>query len=537
MKNLAKFLLLSVIPLLFSFRMTVSAVESDGDYLPQGINYLNPDYFFMFKEGGDFYTAEPLALFQIKSNTLYTLKTLNPHLDTLHSLGIVFYDYNRQKLEWSRETIPEMEGDNIVSFRFTTPVGARFMTANIVFHHFADTPPVPIDDFFILHEGENYPPGSDTRYLGPINPDMEPVISGTSGYYFTSVDNPASCETIKAGLRAVDDVDGDITENIIIEEDQYTPNRTILGTYPITFSVTDSSGNKTAFTVYVTVRDVTAPVISGENQFEVSPTELLPVSVIVAELTVSDNYDDNLEIIPETDTYTASYNRLGVYSIVFTTADDSGNRVEFPVTITVVDKISPTFSGPSEIIKSNNSELPLTDILSQITAADDYEGNVTASIQVVSDTYSIHPNRVGIWEIRLSVADSSGNTAYKTVSVAVEDKTCPVFYVDRAVITIELPDNNLTVQSIIGTLMDTATIDSNAKVTVVKDEYTPNKNTPGTYKIVLEADAEMMELSVNVIDSPEIVPEEDSPGFFASLIRFLAKVWEAIVRFFRNLFS
>lgn len=130
-----------------------------------------------------------------------------------------------------------------------------------------------------MWEGTSYPGTQEESviYEGPdINYD--PVISGNNGYYYTDVNNPVSAATIKSGLIAMDDVDGDITSSIIIHSDGYTAHKNTLGEYPIVFQVSDSSQNTTNFTVYVIVVDNDDPVISGKNSHTFKETSLVPLS-------------------------------------------------------------------------------------------------------------------------------------------------------------------------------------------------------------------------------------------------------------------
>ena len=97
-----------------------------------------------------------------------------------------------------------------------------------------------------------------------------PVFNGFEGIMTTDVDNPISMDNIKKLIKAVDEVDGDLTNRIVIESDSYSDNSYKVGTYPIIFSVTDNSGNKATITINILVVDTICPVITGSSTFNIN---------------------------------------------------------------------------------------------------------------------------------------------------------------------------------------------------------------------------------------------------------------------------
>lgn len=93
-----------------------------------------------------------------------------------------------------------------------------------------------------------------------VQDDIKPVISGLATY--TKGQNAVlTLDTIKAGLSATDNVDGNLTSSIVLVEDKYTSKGTTVGTWAVTYKVTDSSGNvSNIFTVNVSVTDTMPPV-------------------------------------------------------------------------------------------------------------------------------------------------------------------------------------------------------------------------------------------------------------------------------------
>ena len=94
----------------------------------------------------------------------------------------------------------------------------------------------------------------------------KPIISGNSSIVL-SYPNTLTIETIKSTLSASDNVDGDISSQIELVEENYTVSQSTLGFYEITFKVTDTSNNTTYFMVEIEVIDEASPIFSGPESF------------------------------------------------------------------------------------------------------------------------------------------------------------------------------------------------------------------------------------------------------------------------------
>ncbi|MDD3107488.1 MAG: hypothetical protein PHP65_06795, partial [Bacilli bacterium] len=266
---------------------------------------------------------------------------------------------------------------------------------------------------------------------------------------------------------------------------------------------------------------------------------LVPLSHFQSTLSATDNYDGNLtsQIVVSADNYSSNYNVLGTHTIIFSVTDGSNNVGTFTVYVKVEDGTAPVFSGPTSINKGNSASLTLSEILSQITALDAVDGNVTHKIVVESDNYSRNASRVGDWDIELSVQDVLLNTAFFTVTISVSDIVSPIFMINQQVITIELNDNHLGVQDFVKVLVKTQAIKENSEVVVISDNYSENKNTPGTYQVVLGVGEEQMELEINVIEGLYEQLQEDNPTVWEKIINWIVKAWELVKQFFVNLFE
>ena len=134
-----------------------------------------------------------------------------------------------------------------------------------------------------------------------------------------------------AGATATDKHDGDLTSKITVNN---PVNTNKLGTYTITYDVSDAAGNKAVeLTRTVDVVDTTKPVITllGNSTVTIQTGS----NYTDAGATAWDNYDGNLTskivVGGQVDT-----NASGVYNITYDVSDSSGNKADEVVrTVTV----------------------------------------------------------------------------------------------------------------------------------------------------------------------------------------------------------
>jgi len=289
-----------------------------------------------------------------------------------------------------------------------------------------------------------------------------------------------------AGATALDTHDGNLTGSII----SVNPiNSSALGTYTITYDVTDSSGNAAAtVTRTVKVVDTTLPVITvmGTNPIDIS----FGNAYTDAGATALDNYDGNI-----TASITAinpvNTSALGTYTITYNVNDSSGNAAaQITRTVNVVDTAIPiiTMLGTSPITVALGSVY--TD--AGATALDDVDGDITASIITASN---VDTNTIGNYSVTYNVTDSSGNPAAKvTRIVEVLDLTPPVItllgsdpvtaeagmpYVDAGATALDNVDGDITASIIIVNPVDTNTLGTYT-ITYDVSDSTGNDATPVT---------------------------------------------------------
>jgi hypothetical protein len=223
-----------------------------------------------------------------------------------------------------------------------------------------------------------------------------------------------------AGATALDNIDGDITANIVTVN---SVDVNTVGTYTVTYIVSDAAGNaasQVSRTVNITP-DVTIPIITLLGESEVSLE--LGSTYTDAGATAVDNIDgditSNIAVVS-----TVDVNTVGTYTVTYNVsdaADNSANEVTRVVNITPdVTKPIITLIGDSEI--QHEQGTPYTD--AGASATDNIDGDITSSITSVSD---VNADIAGSYTVTYRVIDNAGNESEQKVrSVNVSDTTRPI---------------------------------------------------------------------------------------------------------------
>lgn len=220
------------------------------------------------------------------------------------------------------------------------------------------------------------------------------------------------------GFAATDNYDGDITGRVVTTS---TVNTSQLGTYSVTYNVTDSSGNSAKpVSRTVKVADWQKPVISllGDATLTLAKDS----SFVDPGATAQDNYDGDIsaKIVR-----TGSVNTAvpGSYSVKYNVSDSSGNAAAAVVrTVMVVsDTTKPVIKLKGSYYVRVKSGTPYYDV--GATATDNEDGDITSKMQVTNTVNIFAP---GVYKVTYNVKDSNGNaadTVTRTVRVTFWSKT------------------------------------------------------------------------------------------------------------------
>lgn len=417
---------------------------------------------------------------QSTSSTLYELALPDNAINLLiaDEFGSVLFD-------WNSNDLPDIGGyDNLYISTSST---------EFYFDVEGQLPNYPTQMLVSLEEGlfaynvEGYTKFQIYFELTPFENSV-PIIIGDT--LVVNIDNPLPEATLRAEISAWDDLDGDITADLVYDGGTYETARTagtlVVGnTYTIIYSVEDSSGNITQATINVEVVDITKPLFGITNTTtQIAYTQTLNLETFKANLLATDNYDDTEDLVINilTDNYTANKLVPGSYTVVYRAIDTSTNYRDITITVEVIDNVGPVITGPNYFNVPLSPKTNISVILQQFTASDAIDGIVTSSIEVLSDTYTA-ATVPGIYSVTIRFSDSSGNTTNKTFTITMADGVPPILFITSGLLIGVNELQTLTVEQIITLLETQGTITG---FTVLSNTYAGNENIPGTYQMVVE---------------------------------------------------
>lgn len=224
------------------------------------------------------------------------------------------------------------------------------------------------------------------------------------------------------GATAFDNYDGDISGDIII--DTGAINSGAVGSYQVSYEVSDAAGNRSVVNRTINFTDQTAPVpsLSGNN-----PESIRVGTVYIdAEATALDDVDGLLSFSEAVVTPIGSAlntNIVGEYTLRYTFTDDAGNSAFVDRIVNVIDDVNPTInlsegsSGTAVTLEVGSSYVE-----PGYSASDNYDGDLTSAIQISDD---INNMILGDYTVTYTVEDVAGNEVSVQRTVTVVDTTAP----------------------------------------------------------------------------------------------------------------
>ena len=295
-----------------------------------------------------------------------------------------------------------------------------------------------------------------------------------------------------AGATARDNVDGNITKSITITG-VVDPSRPAV--YTLIYTVKDNSGNAAAIVARtVRVLDAVAPVLTlkGEQSVTINAGE----NYKDVEASARDNVDGDISKSIKT-TGTVNANKPGVYTIIYSVKDKSGNAAVSVVrTVTVVDAVSPVITLKGEQTVTINVGETYED--AGATARDNVDGNITKSITI---TGVVDPSRPAVYTLIYTVKDNSGNAAAIVArTVRVLDAVAPVLTLKgEQSVTINAGENYKDVEA---SARDNVDGDISKSI---KTTGTVNANKPGVYTIIYSVKDKSGNAAVSVVRTVTVV--------------------------------
>ncbi|MBC1650160.1 DUF5011 domain-containing protein [Listeria booriae] len=218
-----------------------------------------------------------------------------------------------------------------------------------------------------------------------------------------------------AGVTASDTEDGNITDNVSVTANDV--DTSAVGTYHVTYSVTDSDGNTTTKTITVTVTSNDAPVITASDKTLKKGDSFNPMAGVSASDTEDGNVTDKVTVTAnDVDTSV-----VGTYHVTYSVTDSDGNTTTKTITVTVTSNDAPVIVASDQTIKKGRA----FDVMAGVSASDLEDGDVTGGITVTAN--DVDTNTVGTYHVTYSVTDSDGNTTTKTITVTITSNDAPTF--------------------------------------------------------------------------------------------------------------
>ncbi|WP_462152936.1 immunoglobulin-like domain-containing protein [Pseudoalteromonas xiamenensis] len=225
---------------------------------------------------------------------------------------------------------------------------------------------------------------------------------------------------VDPGFSALDNVDGDVTGKVAVSGSVDTSK---LGSYTLTYRVSDVAGNEAIATRTVTVQDAAAPVVTAPANIDVAATDASGTaateSVITTFLSGATANDAVDGVLVVTNDAPAVF-PLGTTSVTFSATDTAGNVATASATVTVVDRNAPVIT----LTNGASVALPLNSPFVEpgFSAVDNVDGDVTSNVTV---TGTVNSAVVGVYTVNYVVRDSAGNQGAATRTVTVVDNTPP----------------------------------------------------------------------------------------------------------------
>ena len=234
------------------------------------------------------------------------------------------------------------------------------------------------------------------------------------------------------------------------------------------------------------VTDTTPPTITtSSREYIVSVNSKKELDFFSSTIMAYDTNDGT--IIPEIieDYYSEKYNIPGEYSLVYKACDKRQNCTKLSLIIHVIDDVSPTISGNHQITSYMSNPISLFQIANSLIASDNCDGDISTSIYTVGSYYNT--NYPGTYYALFDVKDKSGNfldTPFKVEINHIDDIPPSIEGATKFNSYLSAP---LSLNYILSNLIphDNITNISTKDLYVISDNYSPNKEKVGTYKIAI----------------------------------------------------
>lgn len=254
--------------------------------------------------------------------------------------------------------------------------------------------------------------------LDSTSPDISACVPNST------VAGDANCEYVVPDYSSQLTVSDNCTSTLTIGQSLTAGTVVSLGSYTITMTATDSSGNSSTCDFTLIVNDSTAPVLTcpGDTTLD---NDLNACGAVVnySAPVATDNCTQVMSVVQFVGLPSGSLFPIGVTVNSFSVEDTAGNADTCSFTVTVNDTAAPIFSCPNDTVLSNDPDSCGAVFTFGLPTATDNCG-VDSLIQTQGPaTGSLFP--VGNTLLEFRAVDSNGLETYCSYTVTVNDTQAP----------------------------------------------------------------------------------------------------------------
>lgn len=316
------------------------------------------------------------------------------------------------------------------------------------------------------------------------------------------------------GIKAIDEEDGDITNDIIVVSSNVDVNKE--GVYVVTYEIKDKDGGKTRKTIEVTVvkpleKENEAPYINASDRTIKQGESFNPLNGVNAYDTEDGDLTSKIRVIENM----VDISVVGKYSVTFEVSDSAGYRVTKEIYINVVPK-----SNTRPIIYADNITVALGEKYNpyaMVSASDKEDGDITGKIIVVYNYVNVY--KEGIYKVGYKVTDSMGTSASCVIKVKVKNFNngnkvtstgdVPVIYCNDISIALDTKFNPL--EWVAATDKEDGDITNKVMVIYNNVDTSIEGNYHVTYEIIDSNGNKVNKAMMVVVESEDKMSEENKP--------------------------
>lgn len=302
----------------------------------------------------------------------------------------------------------------------------------------------------------------------------------------------------KEGVTATDNEDGPLTDKIEVVEE--TVKIDTVGSYQVTYRVTDKNNTTTTKTITVTVTENKKPVINAEDKEVIQYRELNELDGVSA----TDEEDGKVEV--KVKNSTVKLDTPGDYEITYQATDTYNQTTEKTIKVTVIKDEAPVINAEDKTITQGTKFEALKDV----TAEDKEEGKIK-EIEVVKN--DVKEKEIGKYEVTYKAVDSYKNETTKTITVTVVENQKPVINAEDKTIYLNEEFDELD-----GVTAEDPEDGKIEKIEVIKNDVKTDE--VGTYKVIYRVEdtfGNVVEKEITVTVEEKKLEEKSGEFYLESL--------------------